>query len=151
MEEVLGKTLDNLSVQINEGRALITHGPLPTIMADETQMVQVLQNLIGNAIKFRGADRPAIDISCDEDGWEWRFSVQDNGIGIEPQYKDKIFVLFQRLHTKEEYEGTGIGLAICKKIVERHGGRIWFEPRAGKGTIFYFTIPKGLGIWTGNS
>jgi signal transduction histidine kinase len=151
MEEVLVKTLDNLSVSIKEEKAVISHGPLPTILADSLQMIQVLQNLIGNAIKFRGADPPIIHILCDDDGNEWRFSVSDNGIGIDPQYQDKIFVLFQRLHSKEEYEGTGIGLAVCKKIVERHGGRIWFDSRPGSGTTFYFTIPKRSRKWSGNS
>jgi signal transduction histidine kinase len=142
MEEVLGKTLDNLSVSIREEKAVISHEPLPNIKADDLQMIQVLQNLIANALKFRGVDPPRIHISGDDEGDHWRFSVKDNGIGIDPQYQDKIFVLFQRLHTKEEYEGTGIGLAICKKIVERHGGRIWFDSRPGSGTTFYFTMPK---------
>jgi PAS domain S-box-containing protein len=142
MEEVLRKVLDNLSVSLKEEKAVISHDPLPTVRADDTQMMQVLQNLIGNAIKFRREDPPRVHISCNDDGNEWRFSVQDNGIGIDPQYQDKIFVLFQRLHTKEEYAGTGIGLAICKKIVERHGGRIWFDSRPGSGTTFYFTMPK---------
>jgi PAS domain S-box-containing protein len=142
MEEVLGKTLDNLAVIIGEKKTVISHEPLPTIRADDLQMIQVMQNLIANAIKFRGEDPPRIHISCDDEGDQWRFAVQDNGIGIDKQYQDKIFVLFQRLHTKEEYEGTGIGLAICKKIVERHGGRIWFDSRPGSGTTFYFTMPK---------
>ena len=142
MEEVLGKTLDNLAVIIREKKAVISHEPLPTIKGDDLQMIQVMQNLIANAIKFRGEDPPRIHISCDDEGDQWRIAVQDNGIGIDKQYQDKIFVLFQRLHTKEEYEGTGIGLAICKKIVERHGGRIWFDSRPGSGTTFYFTMPK---------
>lgn len=142
MEDVLGKTLDNLALVIREGNAVLSHEPLPTIKADDLQMIQVMQNLIGNAIKFRGEEPPRIHIGCDDEGDRWRFSVQDNGIGIDPQYHEKIFVLFQRLHTKEEYAGTGIGLAICKKIVERHGGRIWFESRPGSGTTFYFTMPK---------
>ncbi len=142
MEEVLGKTMDNLAVIIREKKAVISHEPLPTIKGDDLQMIQVMQNLIANAIKFRGQDLPRIHISCDDEGDQWRFAVRDNGIGIDEQYQDKIFVLFQRLHTKEEYEGTGIGLAICKKILERHGGRIWFDSRPGSGTTFYFTMPK---------
>jgi signal transduction histidine kinase len=142
MEDVLGKTLDFLSVRINAETAIISHDSLPTILADESQMVQVMQNLIGNAIKFHGAEQPRVHVSFQDDGTEWRFSIQDNGIGIDPKFKDKIFIMFQRLHTRNEYEGTGIGLAICKKIVERHGGRIWFDSRPGSGTTFYFTIPN---------
>ena len=142
MEEVLKITMDNLSLQIMEEKAIISHTPLPTIIADDLQMTQLLQNLIGNAIKFHGTDKPEVHISCQNEDTHWLFAIKDNGIGIDPQYKDKIFVLFQRLHNREEYEGTGIGLAISKKIVERHGGRIWFESRPGSGTTFYFTIPK---------
>ncbi len=144
MEAVLDKTLDNLSVRIKELNASVSHDPLPTILADELQMVQVMQNLISNAIKFHGAERPIVHISCKDGGQEWIFSIHDNGIGIDPRYKEKIFILFQRLHSTQEYEGTGIGLAISKKIVERHGGKIWFESLPGRGTTFYFTIPKEL-------
>ena len=110
--------------------------------ADATQLSQLFQNLIGNAIKYRGADIPRILISACEAGPEWRFSVKDNGIGIDAQYAEKVFVIFQRLHTMREYPGTGIGLSMCKRIVERHGGRIWFESELGKGSTFYFTLPK---------
>jgi light-regulated signal transduction histidine kinase (bacteriophytochrome) len=106
---------------------------------------QLFQNLIGNAIKFRGADLPRIQISACDLGKEWRFMVKDNGIGIDAQYAEKVFVIFQRLHTRQEYPGTGIGLAICKRIVERHGGRIWFESEPGTGSTFYFTLPKRKG------
>jgi chemotaxis family two-component system sensor kinase Cph1 len=136
--------MENLSIRIREEKAFITHDPLPTILADDSQMIQVLQNLIGNAIKFHGTEPPMVHISYKDNGTEWRFSVQDNGIGINPEYKDKIFVLFQRLHNRDKYEGTGIGLAICKKIVELHGGKIWFDSRPGSGTTFYFTITKTL-------
>jgi signal transduction histidine kinase/DNA-binding response OmpR family regulator len=147
-EAILEQALTNLQVAIEENGAALTHDLLPTVMADATQLTQLFQNLIGNAIKFRGEESPHIHISahrpsaienrqCDE----WVFSVRDNGIGIDPEYHERIFMIFQRLHTREEYPGTGIGLAICRKIVERHGGRIWVESQPGKGSTFYFTIP----------
>ncbi|TAN38956.1 MAG: sensor histidine kinase [Nitrospirae bacterium] len=139
---VLGEAVANLSVQISEAKAVITNDELPKLQADASQLVQLFQNLIGNAVKFRGAEPAHIHVSARDKGREWFFSIRDNGIGIDPQYADKVFVIFQRLHTKEEYPGSGIGLAICKKIVERHGGRIWFESEPGKGTIFNFTIAK---------
>jgi light-regulated signal transduction histidine kinase (bacteriophytochrome) len=114
---------------------------MPSIVADEPQMTQLFQNLIGNALKFHGEEAPRVEISAVRKGNDWIFSVKDNGIGIDPQYKDRIFEIFQRLHTREEYSGTGIGLAIAKKIVERHGGRIWVDGEPGKGTTFRFTIP----------
>lgn len=140
---VFGQTLRNLAATIKENQALIITDDLPTVRADATQLSQLFQNLIGNAIKFQGGDLPRIHVSACDLGHEWRFSVTDNGIGIDEQYKEKVFVIFQRLHTRQEYPGTGIGLAICKRIVERHGGRIWFESEAGKGSTFYFTLPKG--------
>jgi PAS domain S-box-containing protein len=137
----LGQARANLSRIIEETRAVVTNDELPTIMADETQLVQVFQNLISNAIKFRSKELPRIHVSGERNGDEWVFSVKDNGMGIDPQYYERIFVIFERLHGKEEYPGTGIGLAICKRIVERHGGRIWIESEPGKGSMFYFTLP----------
>jgi len=139
---VLGNAIRNLTMNIDEAKALITHDELPEVRADAAQLAQLFQNLIGNAVKFHGAEKPHIHLSASDEGPEWLFSIKDNGIGIEQQYADKVFVIFQRLHTREEYPGSGIGLAICKKIVERHGGRIWFTSELGKGATFYFTIPK---------
>ncbi len=142
MENVLSRVRNNLSVQIEEDHASVSGDLLTVIKADDSQMVQVLQNLISNAIKFHGQESPTVHVSFFDLGSEWLFSVKDNGIGIEPEYNDKLFVLFRRLHTRDKYKGTGIGLAISKKIVERHGGRIWFDSEPGKGTEFRFTIPK---------
>ena len=139
-QAVLERTLGSLRAAIEESGAEVTHDPLPAVMADAGQLGQVLQNLIGNAIKFRGQEPPRIHVSARRDGDGWTFSVRDNGIGVAPEYHDRIFVIFQRLHGRDEYQGTGIGLAICKKIVERHGGRIWLDSQPGKGTTFYFTL-----------
>jgi PAS domain S-box-containing protein len=139
---ILNKVISNLQAAIEESRAKVTNTILPTVMADVTQLSSLFQNLIGNAIKFRGAEAPRVHISAKRKGDEWLFSVCDNGIGIDPEFADRIFAVFQRLHTTEQYPGTGIGLAICKKIVERHGGRIWVESQPGKGATFYFTIPE---------
>lgn len=138
----LGEALRNLQAAIEESRAMVTNDDLPVVRADAPQFVQVFQNLIANAIKFRGADPPRVHVSARAVGDEWEFSVKDNGIGIDAQYADRVFVVFQRLHTRQEYQGTGIGLAVCKRIVERHGGRIWFESEPGKGSTFFFTVPK---------
>ena len=140
---VFDQTLANLKVTLEESDAAVACGPLPTVMADKMQIGQLFQNLIGNAIKYHGDEPPRVQVSAEQKGKEWVFSVRDNGIGIDPQYAERIFVIFQRLHTREEYPGTGIGLAICKKIVERHGGRIWMESQLGSGATFYFTIPVG--------
>jgi len=141
MHTILGQTLNNLHIIIKEKNALVTNDELPNILADGGQMVQLLQNLIGNALKFCNT-LPRIHISATEETDHYLFSVKDNGIGIEPQYFNRIFQIFQRLHAKDEYSGTGIGLAICRRIVERHGGKIWVESLLGKGTTFKFTIKK---------
>jgi len=140
-ERVFLEAIMNLKIAVEESGATVTHDKLPTVVADEMQMVQLFQNLIGNAIKFRSHVSPQVHISARAEGNEWIFSVHDNGIGIDPQFFDRIFAIFQRLHGREEYPGTGIGLTVSKKIVERHGGRIWLESEPGKGTTFYFTIP----------
>jgi PAS domain S-box-containing protein len=139
---VLGEALLNLQSAVEESRAMVTNDDLPTVRADASQLIQISQNLIANAIKFRGASPPRIHVSARDQGREWLFSISDNGIGIDPQYKDKLFMIFQHLHTKQEYPGTGIGLALCKRIVERHGGKIWFESEPGNGSTFFFSIPK---------
>jgi len=138
---VLDHVLANMKVAIEESGAVVTYDELPTVMADETQLTLLLQNLISNAIKFRkNGTPPEIHVGAQHTGGEWIFSVRDNGIGIEPEYSERIFMIFKRLHSGGEYEGTGIGLAMCKKIVERYGGRIWVESEADKGSMFYFTI-----------
>ena len=132
---------DHLKLAIAESNTVVEHDPLPTVRADVIQFTQVFQNLIGNAIKFRGNVAPRIHVGATRREGEWIFHVKDNGIGIDPKNFERIFVLFQRLHTRQEYPGTGMGLAICKKIIERHGGRIWVESKPGEGTTFFFTIP----------
>jgi PAS domain S-box-containing protein len=142
--KVLGNVLTNLSLPIIENDVDVTYDSLPTVLADKNQMLQVFQNLITNAIKFRGEEPPKIDISAQKNKKEWIFAFKDNGIGIDSKHQEQIFEVFKRLHTREEYPGTGIGLSIVQKIIERHGGRIWVESESGKGTIFYFTIPMNL-------
>jgi signal transduction histidine kinase len=141
--ELVHRALANLQAAIQESGAEVTYDPLPAIAVDPSQVSRVFQNLIGNAIKFHGEEAPRVHISAEQRGEEWVFSVRDNGIGMDPDQSERIFMIFQRLHPREEYDGTGIGLAICKKIVERHGGRIWVESEEGKGSTFYFTIPAG--------
>ncbi|MGO9199845.1 MAG: sensor histidine kinase [Limisphaerales bacterium] len=143
----LDEALANLAAAIRESGAVVTHDPLPTVMADRSQMVQLFQNLAGNAVKFHAGKPPRVHVSAVQTGNEWVFCVRDDGIGIDPRYAERIFNVFERLHTREEYPGTGIGLAICKKIVERHAGRIRVESQLGQGSAFYFTIPaKGKGL-----
>ena len=143
LEKVLSDAIDNLKIAIEENKATIIHDPLPKVMADEPQMVRLLQNIIGNAIKFHGQEPPIIHVGAKEEMEEWAISVKDNGIGIDKKFFDHLFIVFQRLHTRDQYPGTGIGLAVCKKTVERHGGRIWVESEGeGKGSAFTFTLPK---------
>jgi len=137
----LQKALFNLRGAIEQSGALVTQGPLPEVTADEIQLVQLFQNLIGNAIKYQGAGIPHIHVSATRNGApKWIFSVKDNGLGIDPQFFERIFGMFQRLHKRDEFEGTGMGLAICKKIVERHGGNISVESKPGLGSTFSFTL-----------
>ncbi|MDP4174829.1 MAG: ATP-binding protein [Bacteroidota bacterium] len=139
---VLQEVLDDLKISIEEKHAEIKQGTLPNILADPIQIRQLFQNLISNAIKYNKSQTPIVEISSQESLTDWCFSVKDNGIGIEQDQFDRIFKIFQRLHRQEEFPGTGIGLAVCKKIIERHEGRIWIESYPGKGSVFYFTIPK---------
>ena len=140
-DAILERVLVGLKLAINESGAIVRHDPLPTLMGDDIQLEQLFQNLLANAIKFRSETPPVVHLSAEHAGNEWKFSVRDNGIGIAPEYAERIFMIFQRLHTKAEYPGSGIGLAICKKIVERHSGRIWVNSEPESGTTFFFTIP----------
>jgi signal transduction histidine kinase len=141
LHEALGEAVANLQTAISESSAMVTNGELPAVNADPTQLVQVFQNLVGNAIKFRKKDEPLrVHVSAEREGSEWVISVKDNGIGIDPQYFNRLFTIFQRLHGKQEYPGTGVGLAICQRIVTRHGGRIWLESAPGEGATFHFTM-----------
>lgn len=142
LEFILKKALSNLQNPIKINEAVVTHTTLPTISIDERQFKLLFQNMVDNSIKFRGKQSPRIHVAAQSSESEWIFSIKDNGIGIDPKYKDKIFTIFRRLHGGEAYPGTGVGLAICKKIVEHHGGRIWVESEPGRGSVFYFTIPK---------
>ena len=139
--DIFETAVTNLTAGIEECGAIVTRGPLPTLPGDASQLVSVFQNLIGNGIKYHGEQPPRIHVSAIESGDEWVFSFKDNGIGIEAQFAERIFVIFQRLHTRAVYPGTGVGLAVCKKVVERHGGRIWVESELQEGSTFYFTLP----------
>jgi light-regulated signal transduction histidine kinase (bacteriophytochrome) len=139
---VLAHTLSSLAEAIRENNATVTCDSLPEVYMGETHLQQVFQNLIGNALKYRTECPPRIHVSAASLGSDWRFAVQDNGIGIDPQYKEKIFGLFKRLHHDPKFSGTGIGLAICQRVVERYGGRIWVESAAGNGATFFFTVPR---------
>ncbi len=144
LEKALDEALFNLEIKIEETQAIITREPLPQIYADYSQLVRVFQNLIGNAIKYRSQKTPEIDISTTKKDQNWLFSVKDNGIGIQSKYSEQVFQIFKRLHTQDEYEGTGIGLAITKKIIELHQGQIWYDSQPGNGSTFHFTIPQTL-------
>lgn len=138
----LEAALSNLSTLIAETEAQITHDALPALRADPSQLMQLFQNLVGNALKFRREGEPAkVHVGVQREGGEWVFSVRDNGIGIEPKHFERIFVIFQRLNARENYPGTGIGLAVAKRIIERHGGRIWIESTPGVGTTMFFSLP----------
>ena len=141
LNEVLAHAEANLNEAIRESGAVVTHGPLPTVDGDQVQMIQLFQNLLANAIKFRSQEPPRIQVSAQAQEGDWLLAVQDNGIGIAPEHQERIFAIFQRLHHRREYPGTGIGLALCKKIVERHGGRIWVDSIPGQGATFNFNIP----------
>jgi signal transduction histidine kinase len=138
----MAEVMMSMDLAMRESGARVTYAALPVVWADRSRMAQLFQNLIGNAIKFRGKDAPEISVQAEKVGSQWLFSVSDNGIGIEPQYAENIFVVFRRLHTRAEYPGNGIGLAICKKIVEHHGGKIWVESERGHGSTFKFTLPS---------
>jgi light-regulated signal transduction histidine kinase (bacteriophytochrome) len=142
-EALMVAAVQNLRVTIEESGASVDWDQLPEVWVDQTQFIQLFQNLVGNAIKFRQKETaPQIYVSAEDSGAEWLFSVKDNGIGIDPRHADRVFQIFQRLHTRAEYPGTGIGLAVCQKVVERHGGKIWVESEPGAGSTFRFTIPK---------
>ena len=141
LEDVVHDALQNLRAAVEENKVSIVVHELPVVQGDRLQLARVFQNILGNAIKFRGDARPEIDIAAARSGTEYRVSIRDNGIGIRQSHADRIFVMFQRLHARDKYEGTGIGLAICQRIIERHGGKIWVESEAGQGSTFYFTLP----------
>jgi len=141
-EKAFDAAVANLKLAIEENKATVTRDALPQVKGDTVQLTQIFQNLIGNALKFHGPEPPRIHVSAQLKNEEWLFSVRDNGIGIDPRDFERIFVIFQRLHTRQEYPGTGMGLAICKRIIERHGGRMWVESQSGKGSVFFFTLPR---------
>jgi len=140
LNHVLQTILHDLELVIKEKKAIIKVGQLPVIMANEVQMSQLFQNFLTNALKFKGERDPVVEVSAQKAGNEWQFTISDNGIGIDEQHFAQIFVIFQRLHGRTEYPGTGIGLAMCKKIVENFGGRVWVKSKVGQGTSFYFTL-----------
>lgn len=141
-EVILSQVLADLKIAVAESQTVVTHDPLATLMEDEIQLIQLFQNLIGNAIKFRRDKPPRVHVTAQQKNKEWVFEVRDNGIGMESKFFERIFTIFQRLHSRTEYPGTGIGLAVCKKIVERHRGQIWVKSTLGVGTTFYFSIPQ---------
>jgi len=139
--QLLDSLVKNMAFTIESANGTVTFDPLPSIAGHESRLTQLFQNLISNALKFRGEQLPCIHVSAKQSDREWIFSVRDNGIGIEQQYSERIFMIFQRLHARDKYPGTGIGLSICQKIVENMGGRIWVESQLGQGSTFYFTVP----------
>jgi light-regulated signal transduction histidine kinase (bacteriophytochrome) len=139
--EVLTESLANLNAAIQQSGAVITQDPLPPVRVHRFQLEQLFQNLIGNAIRYRSEKRPEIHVAAERRDGMWQFSVRDNGLGIDPEYREQIFGMFKRLHSAAEYPGTGLGLAICERIVERAGGRIWVESHSGRGSTFLFTLP----------
>ena len=142
-EDALARALVNLRGAIDESGGAVTHGPLPTLIADPAQLTQLFQNVVGNAIKYRGAEPPRVHVSAKKTrAGEWVFSMRDNGLGINPRYFEKIFLMFQRLHGRSEFSGTGIGLSLCKKIAERHRGRMWVDSVPGTGSTFYLALPQ---------
>lgn len=148
IRDVFDHAVSLLDVSVRESCAEVTCGELPVVMGERTQLVQLMLNFIANALKYRGKEPPRVCVSAEKKGDEWIFSVRDNGIGIEQKHHEKIFEIFQRLHDQKEYPGTEIGLAICRRVVHRHGGRIWVESKPGRGSIFYFTIAEETGIST---
>jgi light-regulated signal transduction histidine kinase (bacteriophytochrome) len=144
METVVQNALKSLRVSIEEEKAEVIFQGLPKVAGDVVQLESLMQNLLSNALKYRSERTPRVEISAEANDTHWLFSVKDNGIGFEAQYSDYIFVIFKRLHARRQYSGTGMGLAICKKIVERHGGRIWADSEVGKGSIFYFTLARNI-------
>jgi light-regulated signal transduction histidine kinase (bacteriophytochrome) len=146
MKRIVQQAVGDLETSMQENGAEVTMDDLPVIEAQPAQMHQLFQNLISNAIKFHGAVSPRVHVSARKEGEEWIFRIKDNGIGIDPKYQEQIFKIFQRLHSRNEYPGTGIGLAICKKIVERHGGRIWVESTPGDGSSFLFSVPVHIPV-----
>lgn len=140
-ERILESVMQDLRGPLNESGAIVTHDPLPAVLAEESQLGHVFRNLVGNAIKFRSKDRPRVHVGVERQEGYWRFFVRDNGIGIDSRYAKNLFKLFQRLHGRNSYPGTGIGLAIAKRVIERHGGQIWFDSQPDQGSTFYFTLP----------
>ena len=140
-EDALREALGNLKAALEESHAQVTWDALPRVSAERVQLAQLFQNLVGNAIKYRGGRKPEIHVSATSSETGWVFSVADNGIGIDPKYFDRIFQIFQRLHGRGEYEGTGIGLAVCKRILQQQGGRIWLDSKPGDGSVFHFSLP----------
>lgn len=142
LNEILSRAIESLEEEIQESGASITREALPLVLGNEQELVLLFRNLLGNGLKFRGAGRPEMHISVKQQGAEWLFAVRDNGIGIETRFLERIFGVFQQLHTKSEYPGAGLGLATCRRILERHGGRIWAESGIQAGSVFYFTLPR---------